>query len=55
MTNGSLNTFGTAGGYAANTPIEVTLKGEDLEAASTGDGDKVIKVFVKDIGKNWSI
>lgn len=36
-----------AGAVAANTDIAITIKGADLEAASAGDGPKVIKAFVK--------
>lgn len=54
-TNGSENTSGSAGDYPASTPITVTITGADLEAASSGDGDKIIKVFVKDQAGNWSV
>lgn len=53
-TAGSVNTSG-AGSFAANTPISVTIKGADLEAASPGDGVKIIKVFAKDAAGNWSV
>lgn len=39
---------------AASTPVACTIYGADLEAASSGDGAKVIKVFVKDALNNWS-
>lgn len=54
-TNGSENTSGSAGGYAADTNISVTIKGADLEAASSGDGVKIVKVFVKNAAGTWSV
>lgn len=54
-TNGSENTSGNAGGYEANTNISVTIKGADLEAASAGDGVKIVKVFVKNAAGTWSV
>ncbi|AGR46880.1 hypothetical protein SHANETTE_216 [Bacillus phage Shanette] len=54
-TNGSVNTSGTAGNYdTSTTPISVTIKTLDLLLASTGDGPKGIRVFVKDAAGNWS-
>lgn len=53
-TNGSINTSGT-GTYSANSAISVTIKGADLESASTGNGVKIIKVFAKDSAGNWSV
>jgi hypothetical protein len=53
--NGSTNMSGTAGGYAASTPITCSIDGADLEAASAGDGSKIIKVFVRDAAGNWSV
>lgn len=53
--NGSTNLSGNAGNYAASTPIESTIKGADLEAASAGDGEKVVKIFVLDDAGNWSV
>lgn len=52
-TNGSTNTSGT-GAYNANTAVNVTIKGADLEAASSGDGVKIVKVFVKSEAGIWS-
>ena len=52
--NGSVNTSGNAGGYPADTNIEVTINGSDLEAASSGDGVKIIKVFVQNAAGTWS-
>ena len=54
-TGGSTNTSGTAGGYKKATAINVTIKGADLEAASSGDGTKVVKVFVKNAAGTWSV
>lgn len=51
---GSLNTSGSAGDYPASTNIQVTITGADLETASSGDGAKVIKVFVKSQAGLWS-
>ncbi|UGO46258.1 hypothetical protein PQE74_gp175 [Bacillus phage vB_BanS_Chewbecca] len=51
--NGSQNIAGNAGGY--NTPITVTITGQDLELASSGDGNKIIKVFVKNSAGTWSV
>jgi hypothetical protein len=52
--SGSTNMAAT-GSFAASTPISCTVNGADLEAASSGDGAKIIKVFVKDQAGNWSI
>ena len=54
-TNGSTNMQGSAGGYKANTSIQCKICGEDLEVASSGDGDKIIKVFVKNSAGTWSV
>lgn len=53
-TGGSTNMSGS-GTYAANTAINCTIKGADLETASNGDGAKIVKVFVKDSNGNWSV
>ena len=53
-TGGSTNVSGTEGGYKKNTAINVTVKGADLEAASSGDGTKIVKVFVKNAAGTWS-
>ena len=50
--SGSKNVFGNEGDY--NTPITVTIKGEDLELANIGDGQKIVKVFVKSKSGIWS-
>ena len=54
-TGGSTNTSGSAGDYKKNTAINVTIKGADLEAASSGDGTKIVKVFVKNAAGTWSV
>lgn len=53
-TGGSTNTSGS-GSFDAQDDITVTIKGADLEAASAGDGTKIVKVFVKTDGDNWSV
>ena len=53
-TGGSTNMHGTTQ-TAASTAIECTIYGADLETASSGDGAKIIKVFVKDLTGNWSV
>jgi hypothetical protein len=40
--------------FPANTPITVKINGYDLDLASPGDGEKIIKVFVKDTSSQWS-
>lgn len=54
-TGGSSNTSGSAGGYKKATAIDVTIKGADLATASSGDGTKIIKVFVKNAAGTWSV
>ncbi len=54
-TNGSTNMSATGGSFPAATGIVSTIKGQDLETASAGDGTKIIKVFVKDAGGSWSV
>lgn len=51
-TAGSTNTTGTT--LAATTNQTVTIKGTDLETASSGDGTKIVKVFVQDLAGLWS-
>lgn len=54
-TNGSINTSGLIG-YTAGQVITVTIKGKDLElAGATTDGQKIIKVFAKDVSGQWSV
>lgn len=52
--NGSENTSGSTT-VEAKTSVTVKIHGADLEAASAGDGAKIIKVFVKDASGNWSV
>lgn len=52
--NGSVNMSGNLGSYDCATPITCTINGKDLELASSGDGSKIIKVFVRDNAGNWS-
>lgn len=56
--------LGTAAGSANVAGVEAisagagkttTVKGADLETASAGDGDKIIKVFVKNSAGTWSV
>ena len=54
-TNGSTNMSGTSGNYKANTAIQCKINGADLETASSGDGNKIIKVFVKNNAGTWSV
>lgn len=53
-TNGSTNMGGT-GEFSASTATNCTINASDLSAASSGDGAKIIKVFVKDAAGNWSV
>jgi hypothetical protein len=53
-TNGSINTSGTGTFDTTVTPINVTIYGLDLQTASSGDGLKTIKVFVRDEAGLWS-
>ena len=54
--NGSVNISGNTGNYdTSSTPITVQINGTDLELASSGDGQKIVKVFVKDLAGNWSV
>lgn len=54
-TNGSINTSGSDGDYPASENIQVTINGADLEVASSGDGVKIVKVFVKNAAGTWSV
>ena len=53
-TNGSTNMSST-GSFSASTAISCTITGADLETASSGDGSKIIKVFVKNSAGTWSV
>lgn len=52
-TNGSQHMHET-GTFAADVDIECVIRGEDLKIASSADGQKVIKIFAKDMTGNWS-
>lgn len=52
--NGSTNMNAT-GTFKASTAISCKIYGKDLEAASSGDGEKIIKVFVKNAHGTWSV
>lgn len=52
---GSINTSGSSGEYPASENIQVTITGTDLEAAASGDGVKIVKVFVKTASGIWSV
>lgn len=56
---GSTNVQGAAAPgvtlIAANTTTSTNIDGTDLKAASSGDGDKIVKVFVQDLAGNWSV
>lgn len=55
-TNGSTNTSGSAGNYTSGQVITVTVKTADLVlAGASTDGQKIIKVFVKDMSSQWSV
>ncbi len=53
-TNGSTNMSAT-GTFKASTAISCKIYGKDLETASSGDGEKIIKVFVKNTVGTWSV
>lgn len=52
--NGSTNMNAT-GTFKASAAITCKIYGKDLEAASSGDGEKIIKVFVKNAHGTWSV
>ena len=52
--NGSTNMSGT-GEYPDAKAIDCTINAADLEAASSGDGEKIIKVFVRNAAGTWSV
>lgn len=53
-TNGSENMSGT-GTYSASTSTTCKINGSDLDAADSGDGQKIIKIFVKTAAGIWSV
>lgn len=52
--NGSSNMSGT-GSFTEGTATDCLINGADLEAASSSDGEKTVKVFVRDSAGNWSV
>lgn len=55
-TAGSINTSGVAGNYTSGQVITVSIKGNDLATAGAStDGQKIVKVFVKDGSGQWSV
>lgn len=54
IVNGSTNMNAT-GTFKASAAITCKIYGKDLEAASSGDGEKIIKVFVKNTVGTWSV
>lgn len=53
---GQVNGSVTQGGaVAAATPVEISIDGRDLKAASDPDGVKIIKIFAQDDNGNWSV
>ena len=54
ITNGSVNT-GAVISVPQSQVVTVTINAKDLElAGATTDGQKVVKIFVKDVLGNWS-
>lgn len=57
--NGIGNKFGSvnmsATSISSADPVNAMIKGADLEAASTGDGVKIIVVYVQDLAGTWSV
>lgn len=54
-TSGGSTNMSGSGSFYANTAIQCKINGADLEAASSGDGEKIIKVFVKNSAGTWSV
>lgn len=53
-TSGSTGTSGT-GSYKASTEYTATIKADDLLSISAGDGQKIVKVFIKTNLGTWSV
>ena len=51
---GSQNMIGSTP-TEANTAVSCSIYGADLDAASSGDGTKIIKVFVQNEAGTWSV
>lgn len=54
-TSGGSTNMAATGTFSANTSISCKIYGSDLEAASSGDGEKIIKVFAKNSAGTWSV
>ena len=52
-TGGSTNVSGNTT-KSAETNVTTTIYGADLEAASAGDGEKILKIFVQNAAGSWS-
>ena len=52
VTGGSTNITGIE--KAATTNVTTKIYGADLETASSGDGEKILKIFVKNAAGTWS-
>ena len=53
IAGGSQNMSGS-GTWTSASVVECQIRGVDLETASPGDAEKIIKVFAKDVADNWS-
>lgn len=53
-TSGSIGTSGT-GSYNASVEYTATIKADDVLSISAGDGQKIIKVFIKTNLGTWSV
>jgi hypothetical protein len=52
---GGSSNMSESGVFGTATPIACSIKGADLESASSGDAVKIVKVFVKSAAGLWSI
>jgi hypothetical protein len=52
--HGSVNMASVAGGFPANTVVNSKVNVLDLDAASPGDGRKIVKVYVRNAAGEWS-
>lgn len=52
--HGSTNVAAT-GAFLAGAPVHTSIDAADLEAASPGDGQKFVKVYVRDSAGRWSL
>lgn len=53
IANGSVNMSAT--GLNSNSEVAAMIRGADLEAASMGDGIKIVVVYVQDLAGTWSV